>query len=118
MSAEAPSAPDAKHDAKPDAQPDPQPAPPPPASTAPADPAPADPAPAAPPAQAPAQASAQVTAAGKPQPLGPAAIAAKLAELGTTPKGLAAAEAAQRLEKFGANAIEAKEPPVWKKLVG
>ena len=122
MSAEAPSAPDAKHDAKPDAQPDPQPAPPPPASTAPADPAPADPAPAAPPAQAPAQApaqgSAQVTAAGKPQPLGPAAIAAKLAELGTTPKGLAAAEAAQRLEKFGANALEAKEPPVWKKLVG
>ncbi|MFO1037267.1 MAG: plasma-membrane proton-efflux P-type ATPase [Geminicoccaceae bacterium] len=58
------------------------------------------------------------TSGGKPGPLGPAAIAAKFGELGSSPKGLSSDEARQRLEKYGPNAIEAKEEPLWHKLVG
>lgn len=57
-------------------------------------------------------------AKGKPLPLGPAAIAAKFAELGTSAKGLTSTDAAQRLTKYGPNAIEAKEEPLWYKLFG
>ena len=55
---------------------------------------------------------------GKPAPLGPAAIAAKLAELGTSAKGLTSGDAEERLSKYGPNTIEAKEEPLWHKLIG
>jgi H+-transporting ATPase len=55
---------------------------------------------------------------GRPAPLGPAAIAAKLAALHTSPAGLTAAEAAARLERDGPNAIVAHEEPLWHKLLG
>lgn len=74
------------------------------------------PAPGTPPHPTPAASS--PPAAGKAAPLGPAAIAAKLSALGTSARGLTAAEAAQRLAKYGPNAIEAREEPLWHKLFG
>jgi H+-transporting ATPase len=50
--------------------------------------------------------------------LGPAAIAAKLSALGTSPNGLTSEEAERRLSKDGPNAIVAKEEPLWHKAVG
>jgi H+-transporting ATPase len=50
--------------------------------------------------------------------LGAAAIAAELGKLGTSPKGLSADEAKARLEKYGRNAIEAREESRWSKLLG
>ena len=50
--------------------------------------------------------------------LGPAAIAAELGKLGTSPKGLTADEAKGRLEKVGPNAIIAHEESRWTKLIG
>lgn len=47
-----------------------------------------------------------------------AGIAAAFREAGSTPQGLTAAEATGRLEKFGPNAIEAKEESRWHKLLG
>ena len=87
-----------------DGTPDPQPA-----ST---QPGPAAPATSAPPPAAQAGGDGK----GKPAPLGPAAIAAKLTELGTSAKGLTAGDAEERLKKYGPNAIEAKEEPLWHKL--
>ncbi|HEX6014743.1 MAG TPA: cation-transporting P-type ATPase [Geminicoccaceae bacterium] len=54
----------------------------------------------------------------KPAPLGPAGIAAALEKLGTSRKGLDGDEAKSRLEKYGRNAIAAKEASRWQKLVG
>jgi H+-transporting ATPase len=51
-------------------------------------------------------------------PLGPAAITAALAKLGTWAKGLSVDEARNRLEKDGPNAIQAHEESRWSKLVG
>lgn len=70
-----------------------------------------------PPAPAAAAASAG-GGKGKPGPLGPAAIAAKLSDLGTSAKGLTTADAEERLKKYGPNAIEAKEESLWHKLFG
>ena len=50
--------------------------------------------------------------------LGPASIAARLGELGTSPKGLTVDEAKSRLEKYGPNAIQAHEASRWGKLAG
>ncbi len=50
--------------------------------------------------------------------LGPAAITAELAKLGTSPKGLSVDEAKDRLEKVGPNAIIAHEESRWTKLIG
>ncbi|QDQ88380.1 plasma-membrane proton-efflux P-type ATPase [Alcaligenaceae bacterium SJ-26] len=47
-----------------------------------------------------------------------AGITAKLAELQTTAKGLSAAEATQRLAKYGPNALQVHEESRWKKLLG
>ncbi|MFS8038166.1 plasma-membrane proton-efflux P-type ATPase [Xanthobacter sp. AM11] len=47
-----------------------------------------------------------------------AAIAARFAELGSTPAGLAAGEVTARQEKFGPNAIAAREESRWEKLLG
>ena len=57
-------------------------------------------------------------AAAAPTTLGPAAITAELAKLGTSPKGLTADEARSRLEKYGPNAIVAHEESRWTKLIG
>lgn len=51
-------------------------------------------------------------------PFDAAGIQAKFAELGASPDGLSAQEAAQRLEKFGPNAIHAQEESRWHKLLG
>src|SRR5271165_7196813 len=53
-----------------------------------------------------------------PQKLDAAAIAAKFAELESSPKGLSSDEAQARLAKDGPNAIVAKEEPLWHKLFG
>ncbi|WP_395665736.1 plasma-membrane proton-efflux P-type ATPase [Methylocella sp.] len=75
--------------------------------------------PPAPPSEAsPAPAAASSGGRGKAAPLGPAAIAAKLNELGASARGLTSAEAAERLKKYGPNAIEAKDEPLWHKLFG
>ncbi len=50
--------------------------------------------------------------------LGPAAITAELAKLGTSAKGLSVDEAKGRLEKVGPNAIIAHEESRWTKLIG
>ena len=50
--------------------------------------------------------------------LGPAAIASKLAALGTSAHGLTEDEARQRLAKDGPNAIVATEEPLWHKAIG
>ena len=47
-----------------------------------------------------------------------AAIAAELAKLATTAKGLSAAEATSRLARYGRNAIEAHTESRWHKLAG
>ncbi len=47
-----------------------------------------------------------------------AAIAAKFAELKSSPKGLTSEEAKAQLAKDGPNAIVAKEEPLWHKLFG
>jgi len=54
----------------------------------------------------------------RPQKLDAPAIAAKFAELKSSPKGLASDEAKVRLAKDGPNAIVAKEEPLWHKLFG
>src|SRR5262245_9929001 len=51
-------------------------------------------------------------------PLDAAGIAAELKALGTSEKGLSAAEAKTRLARYGRNAIEAHEVSRWRKLVG
>ncbi|MFB1486002.1 MULTISPECIES: plasma-membrane proton-efflux P-type ATPase [unclassified Thiocapsa] len=53
-----------------------------------------------------------------PTTLGPAAIAAELGKLATSPKGLSPDEAKGRLEKVGPNAIIAREENRWSKLLG
>jgi len=70
------------------------------------------------PAPTPAAASPAPTGTATPTTLGPAAIAAELAKLGTSPKGLSPDEAKGRLEKVGPNAIVAKEENRWTKLIG
>ncbi|HPB74538.1 MAG TPA: plasma-membrane proton-efflux P-type ATPase [Chromatiaceae bacterium] len=50
--------------------------------------------------------------------LGPAAISAELAKLGTSSKGLSVDEAKSRLEQVGPNAIVAHEESRWTKLIG
>ena len=65
-----------------------------------------------------AAADAAPTGTAAPTTLGPAAIAAELAKLGTSPKGLTADEARSRLEKYGPNAIVAHEESRWTKLIG
>ncbi len=50
------------------------------------------------------------------QKLDAAAIAAKFAELKSSPNGLSSGEAGARLAKDGPNAIVAKEEPLWHKL--
>ena len=62
--------------------------------------------------------SGSAPATGPPAPLGPAAIAAELGKLETSPKGLSADEASNRLAKFGPNAIVAHEESRWAKLLG
>jgi H+-transporting ATPase len=54
---------------------------------------------------------------GRPKTLDPAAIAAELAKLGTSAKGLTTDEARKRLAKDGPNAIVATEEPLWHKAV-
>jgi len=54
---------------------------------------------------------------GRPKTLDPAAIAAELAKLGTSAKGLTTDEARKRLAKDGPNAIIATEEPLWHKAV-
>ena len=70
------------------------------------------------PAPTPAAASPAPTGTATPTTLGPAAIAAELAKLGTSSKGLSPDEAKGRLEKVGPNAIVAKEESRWTKLIG
>ncbi len=55
---------------------------------------------------------------GRPRTLDPAAIAAQLAKLATSAKGLTTNEAQKRLAKDGPNAIIATEEPLWHKAVG
>lgn len=50
--------------------------------------------------------------------LDPSDIASKLDELQSSKEGLSASEAKNRLNKYGLNAIEAKEESRWKKLLG
>ena len=100
-----------------DGTPDPHPDTPSPAPAAQPDASPPPPA-AAPQPPAPAAQAGGDGKGGKPAPLGPAAIAAKLAALGTSAKGLTSDEAGERLKKYGPNAIETKEEPLWHKLVG
>ncbi|GLI25014.1 H+-transporting ATPase [Xanthobacter flavus] len=71
-------------------------------------------------APAPAEAPAAKPAAssGGPVRLDAAAISAKFTELGSSPKGLTATEAAERQAKYGPNAIVAHEDSRWEKLVG
>ena len=47
-----------------------------------------------------------------------AVVAAQLAGLHSSAQGLSSAEASARLERYGPNAIEEKEPSRWAKLVG
>ena len=54
---------------------------------------------------------------GQTSTLGPAAIAAELGKLDTSPKGLTADEARNRLEKYGPNAIVAHEESRWARLL-
>ena len=56
------------------------------------------------------------TAGGKAVTLDANAIAAVLAKLGTTAKGLSGAEAKTRIARYGRNAIEAHEESRWRKL--
>ncbi|MDE1566608.1 plasma-membrane proton-efflux P-type ATPase [Aquabacter sp. P-9] len=63
-------------------------------------------------ASAPAGSTAGITRLDAP------AIAAKFKELDSTPRGLPGAEVKARQEKYGPNAIEAKEEGKWEKLVG
>ncbi len=70
---------------------------------------------AAPPGNPPASSS---SSGGKPERLDAEGIAAAFQSASSTPEGLTAAEAAARLEKFGPNAIEAKEESRWQKLLG
>ena len=70
------------------------------------------------PASAPAAASSAPTSPAAPTTLGPAAIAAELGKLDTSPKGLSPDEVKARLEKVGPNAIVAHEESRWSKLLG
>src|SRR5208282_5973400 len=71
--------------------------------------------PASPASGAPAGSS---DSSGRPKTLDPAAIAAELAKLGTSARGLTTNEAQKRLAKDGPNAIIATEEPLWHKAVG
>ena len=57
-------------------------------------------------------------AAGKPTTPDAAGIAKEMARLGSSPDGLATAEAQSRLQKYGPNAIQAHEESRWHKLLG
>ena len=81
-------------------------------------PAPAATAPNGTPAAPAATPSASASGSGKPVTLGPAEIAARLTALGATAQGLSSDAARQRLAKFGPNAIQAREEPLWHKLFG
>ena len=69
-------------------------------------------APSAAPAARPASSS------GHPERLDADGIAGAFRDAGSSAQGLTAAEAATRLEKYGPNAIEAKEESRWHKLLG
>jgi len=66
----------------------------------------------------PASAAGGSDSSGRPKTLDPAAIAAQLAKLATSAKGLTTNEAQKRLAKDGPNAIIATEEPLWHKAVG
>jgi H+-transporting ATPase len=68
--------------------------------------------------EATATAAAGRDSGGRPKTLGPAAITAQLATLGTSARGLTGDEARRRLEKDGPNAIVATEEPLWHKAIG
>ncbi len=58
------------------------------------------------------------TGSNRPERLDADGIAAAFRDAGSTPQGITSAEATARLEKYGPNAIEAKEESRWEKLVG
>ena len=62
--------------------------------------------------------SASTASGAKPARLDAEGIKKEISQLNSSPDGLSSATAKSLLEKYGPNAIEAKEDSRWKKLLG